>query len=171
MSSITTTCIAYTGTLDEIPDNASPGLLYLKAYLPALDSLSSSPDPLLHKIVSPSAVIINNGNPPAGAGEKGQRERKLTKRAAALKSMSRVLRRAWDVDGSDGRRTVLYESINHYIFAADETADVSMPEAGTIELERVESEKGVGVSGYWTVEARSWHNPAPIKKKREELGC
>jgi hypothetical protein len=173
MALTTTNCTSYVGFIDDIPHTASPGLLFLQKILPALDSLDSRD--VIISLCSPSAIVINNANEPVPT-VKPPREMvgdKFTKRAASLTSIHRELHRAWDIDMGNGQRTVIYESRNHYYFKADPKADVVMAEAGTIGLEPVheslESSRGLG--GFWATELRSWHDPASIRRKREELGC
>jgi hypothetical protein len=182
MSVSTPACFAYSGSLDEITSTASPGLLFLKAYLSASDSLTSTNE-TLREFVSPSAVIFNNSAPPAYINSKLPSEKQDTtssnpkpvnkreKRNAALQALNRELRRAWDIDHSHGRRTVIFESRNFFVFAADPEAPVCMPEAGTLELELAPSDEERGVEGYWLIESRSWHDRVELRAKRAELGC
>jgi hypothetical protein len=183
MPTSTPACVAYAGSLDSIADDASPGLLYLKAFLPSRDSLASSST--LNDFLAPNAVFINNANPPTAArtNQSANKEAqnvttaKQTKRNAALQAIKHDFQRAWDIDNGDGRRTVIYESRNSYCFAADLDDPVLMPEAGIIELESIPemSDENAtdkpGVAGYWATELRSWHDRLGMLKKREDLGC
>jgi hypothetical protein len=185
MATSTPACFAYVGSLDEIPDDSTPGLLYLKAYLPIRDSLTSNTR--IEKLVSPSAIFINNAAPPAAVrlmsesttkvAVSSNTATKLAKRSAALEAIKHDFRRAWDIDNGNGRRTVVFESRNYYHFTADPEHPVLMPEAGMIELERIpdasdEDQKGtLGIAGFWATEVRSWHDRVGMLKKREELGC
>lgn len=56
------------GSLNSIPPTASPGLQFLKSFLPALDSLdpNTKTDPI-SRFVSPKATFMINSNPPTGA--------------------------------------------------------------------------------------------------------
>jgi hypothetical protein len=59
MTLTTSQCTTYVGGLDDLPANASPGLLYLKAYFQVL----KSPQPAIEKlqtILAPDAVFIQN---------------------------------------------------------------------------------------------------------------
>lgn len=189
MSASTPICNAYLGSLDDIPATTTPGLIFLKSLLPILDS-TETPRQGLENLLAPSAIFINNAAPPTAAHAKkepaaseegeavpNQTARKLVKRNTALQSINREIRRAWDIDNGGGHRTVIYESRNYYVFAADPENPVLMPEAGMIELERIpnptEGGEGgtAGVGGFWATELRSWHDRVGMLKKREELGC
>jgi hypothetical protein len=185
MPTTTPACVAYVGSLVEIPDDSTPGLLYLKAYLPARDSLTSNA--ALENLLAPGAIFINNSAPPAVASSKNERRAKagdsnvvatkFEKRSAALESIKHDLQRVWDIDNGNGRRTVIFESRNYYHFAAGPEQPVFMPEAGMIELEQIpegignSKEEDPGVVGFWATESRSWHDRVGMLKKREELGC
>jgi hypothetical protein len=174
---------SYTGLLEDIPPTASPGLLFLKAWIPALDSLEDAGHRNLNFLVSPSALIYNNSKPPnllatdPEIAIKGRPESKEAKRARALKSLSRVLRGTWDIqkEGKLETRLVFFESINQYIFNGDAGDPVMMAEAVTLELEKVSEEDQTwqhgGVGGWRAIEVRSWYSPEPIITRRAQLGC
>jgi len=175
-----TSCTTYTGPLASIPANASPGLLFLTAWFPVIDSLQDPGRKTFNHLIFPTTLIHNNSKPPTplfqdpdeAAKTQTQTEMKMTKRAAALKSLTRELRRAWDVEKEGGGRTVFYESINYYAFAGDESEPVIMAEAGTFELEKGDGDsEGEATGGWRAIEVRSWHDPAPIRERRAELGC
>jgi hypothetical protein len=188
MTTHTPQCTAYVGSLDGIPSTATPGLLFLKALLPILDSTTVRHG--LENLLAPSAVFINNAVPPTSAHAKNvpateqaspavpnQTATKLAKRNVALQEIKREFRRAWDMDNGNGRRTVVYESRNHYVFTADPDNPLLMLEAGMIELESIPTanpesqEVEIGVAGVWATELRSWHDRVGMLRKREELGC
>jgi hypothetical protein len=191
MTTATPPCTAYVGSLEDIPSTASPGLLFLKTLLPLIDDTTTDTQEIRAKLHSPSAVFINNAAAPVYADAKKNAEvasapgtkpvlsqpAKAAKRNAALKCVNREFRRAWDIDNGNGRRTVIHESRNYMVFAADPENPVLMPEAGIIELARIPAavegaEDGeFGVAGFWAIETRSWHDRVGMLKKREELGC
>lgn len=183
MSLVPASGSSYTGLLEGIPSTASPGLLFLKAWLPAIDSLEAAEHRNLNFLVSPSALIYNNSKPPnllatdPELAIKGRPQSKEAKRARALKSMSRELRRAWDFqkEGEMETRLVFFESNNQYIFKGDAGNPVLMAEAATLELERVSEQDQAGqhggVGGWRAKEVRSWHSPEPIITRRMQLGC
>ncbi|KAF2419018.1 hypothetical protein EJ08DRAFT_654067 [Tothia fuscella] len=175
MSLITTTCTSYTGALSDLPSNSTPSLHFLTFLFQAYDSIT---DPeAMESLVSPSALIHLNANPPSqrGTATPEKQKQKWVKRSSAIKSISRDLSRAWDIETETGRRTVIFESLVKYVFVGDETKEnVVMAEMGIVKLERVPNGMegyGKGVGGYWMTELRTCHDPQNIKKKREELGC
>jgi len=178
MSTNEVTAIAYTGTLEKIPPTASPGLLFMKALISRTDSLTNTEGS--EDLLAPNAVLVLNAQPPQLAHQKDengqtQQARKRNKRNAALQDIRREFRRAWDIDNGNGTRTVIFESRNIFVFAADPANPVIMPEASTIELEPIplngEGSSAFGVAGFWATELRSWHDRVGMLKKREELGC
>jgi hypothetical protein len=185
MATTTLSCNAYVGTLEDIPNDGSPGLLFLKKYLSLQDSLDDSISGLKY-ILAPTAVIINNAAAPVhprfdmakvDSAAATQGKAKLEKRTSALQALNRELRRVWDINNGNGRRTVVWESYNYYVFRADPENPVFMPESGIIELESVHLPEGenskevFGVEGVWATELRSWHDRVGLLKKREELAC
>lgn len=58
--------IAHTGPFQDITSDSSPGLRFLKEFLPALDSLDPAANPV-SKYLTPSAHFIMNGGEPAPA--------------------------------------------------------------------------------------------------------
>jgi hypothetical protein len=150
-----------------------------------MDSLTKS-DEEISPLLAPNVVIINNAAPPVyknsqnlsaptptdtSSSSESKPINKRQKRAAALESLTRELRRVWDIDNGNGRRTVIYESRNFFTFAADVENPVCMPEAGTIELEKVPDGGMGGIGGWWATELRSWHDRVGLREKRAELGC
>jgi hypothetical protein len=178
---------AYSGSLEELPPTASPGLLFLKAWITKVDSLASEDSAALRNLLAPDAMLIYNADPPKLAHHKPIKEiidTKREKRNAALQSIKREFQCAWDIDNGDGTRHVIYQSRNIFYFAADSESPVVMPEASTITLGRIpesiatetgEEQEGVEavgvVGGLWATEFRSWHDRVGMLKKREALGC
>jgi hypothetical protein len=66
MTLTTSQCTTHVGRLEDLPINASPGLLYLKAYFRVLNS----PQPAIEQlqtILGPDAVSIHNRAAPISA--------------------------------------------------------------------------------------------------------
>src|ERR1700759_5339156 len=111
---------AYTGSLEELLATASPGLIFLKARISKIGSLSDDDSEGVESLLAPNAMLIYNAEPPKLAHEKAVRDhsqRKREKRNAALQSIRRDFQRAWDIDNGDGTRNVVYESRNIFHFA------------------------------------------------------
>jgi hypothetical protein len=95
---------------------------------------------------------------------------KFSNRSLALHSVIRKIYKAWDFINDDGSHTVMFQSVAHYLFNADDE-EVIMAEAGSMELQPIpEDEEERGIYGLWATELRSWHDPTNIRRKREELG-
>jgi hypothetical protein len=178
--------IAYSGSLEELPTSASPGLLFVKAWIAKVDSLDNDDSDGVESMFSPNAMIFYNAEPPKPAHAKDSRDnaqRHRAKRNKALQSIEREFDRAWDIDNGNGTRTVVYHTRNIFYFAADPDNPLVMPEACTVTLERVPHSKAstqtdlsetvasLGVAGFWATEFQSWHDRVGMMKKREELGC
>jgi hypothetical protein len=97
----------FKGPLQSIPSNASPGILYLKSFLPIVDSKKVN----LQDIISPEALLVSNGSPPT----------KFTDVLPMFERRSEMLDHfshedypveAWDLAGADGKRTVIFASIS-----------------------------------------------------------
>jgi hypothetical protein len=183
MSTVSVSGSVYKGLLEDIPSTASPGLLFIKAWIPAIDSLEDAEHRNLNLLVSPSALIYNNSKPPnplacdPDIAIKGRSHSKEAKRARVLKSLSRELRRAWDIqnEGEVDTRLVFFDSINQYTFNGDDSDPVIMAESVTLDLERVPEREQAGqhggIGGWRIREVRSWHSPEPIMTRRKQLGC
>jgi hypothetical protein len=124
----------HTGPYQTIPLAASPGLRFLAAFLPAVDSLDPAANPL-DQYLTPNAVFIINGNEPTPAETiTGM----MAMRSQRLKTFRHDLKAAWDVEMDDGtgRRMVMYESVSVTIFKDDpDEKAVEVAEFSTVELE------------------------------------
>ncbi|KAK9366867.1 hypothetical protein V1509DRAFT_208288 [Lipomyces kononenkoae] len=158
----------HVGDYHFIPDNASPGLLFLKEFLPAVDSLDESPP--IAKFLSPDVRFIGGG----GIVGRDVLESMFRGRSSRLSSFGHRVKKAWDIaspsveiDGSVRNcRTVLYESISITIFKHDpEQVPVEVPEFSVIELEPSPSDPGKFVA----VEVRFWMDPKPVMDRRDQL--
>jgi hypothetical protein len=150
------------GTYQSIPDDASPGLLFLRAILPALDSLGPfKGTPELATYLAPNATfIINNGAPVEASQVLGM----LEMRASKLTSFEHVVQSAWDVDNGNGSRTVMYESASVTVFAEDkEGVQVRIREFNIIEL--AASSDGKGIHGLHAVQLRAYLDGSPVTER------
>lgn len=148
----------HNGPLETIQPDSSPGLLFLKAFLPAVDSLF--PDTTaLEAFLAPKAVfIINGGDPITAETIFGM----FKARSQRLKSFGRDLKSAWDVEMESGKRMVLYETVSVTIFNDDEEKAIKIPEFSTIELEPSEG----GVEGLVASVLKAFMDTNPIIHRR-----
>ncbi|KAK9235271.1 hypothetical protein V1525DRAFT_275587 [Lipomyces kononenkoae] len=158
----------HVGDYPAIPEDASPGLLFLKEFLPAIDSLDERP--AIAKFLSPDVRFI-------GGGTIITRDALYTMfrgRSGRLSSFGHRVKKAWDIAapfvGPDGSvregRTVLYESVSSTIFKDDpEQVPAEVPEFSVIELEPCASDPGIFVA----VEIRFFMDPKPVLDRREQL--
>ena len=137
-TTMATTTTHHGGT---IPITASPGLLFLRVFLPLLDSLDPAGLAALPAQFAPGSTFQINTNPPVPAE---QVLASLAMRADKLSRFGHTLEAAWDVEhGDDGEvaRTVLYQSVSTTVFKADEEAvEVRVKELSVLELVVVEGE-------------------------------
>ena len=98
----------FSGQLSAIPQTASPGLQFLKEYLPLLDSDSAV---VLDSHVKPSATLISNGGQPIPLKEISQM---FEKRAEMLSVFTHTAHpiEAWDMERDAGERTVIFHSVS-----------------------------------------------------------
>ncbi|OJD13045.1 hypothetical protein AJ78_06460 [Emergomyces pasteurianus Ep9510] len=147
------------------------GLRFLRAFLPALDSLDHPTKANIASFLAPHAKFITNNGPPA---PQQQLEHMFVMRAEKLSSFGHDVVRAWDVEApaaptttaaaaaaaapaapaapaeaqtaaekSIARKTVMYESVSVTVFKSDpERKEVRVPEFNVIELEPVDGNSG-----------------------------
>jgi hypothetical protein len=98
----------FSGQLSAIPQTASPGLQFLKEYLPCLDSDNAV---VLDNHVKPSATLISNGGQPMPLKEISQM---FEKRAEMLSLFTHTAHpiEAWDMEREMGERTVIFHSVS-----------------------------------------------------------
>lgn len=147
------------GPYQSIPEDASPGLLFLKALLPALDSLGpfhGTPD--VANYLAPNAVfIINNGGPVQAASVLGM----LEMRASKLSKFGHAVEMVWDIDNADGSRTLMYESTSVTVFKEDsEGVEVKIKEFNVIELAK--SVDGKGLHGLQAIQLKAYLDGSPV---------
>lgn len=95
------TASVHTGPASIIPQDSSPGLLFLSIFLPALDSLSLSLP--INSFLHPDCQIITNGGDPIGPEQLGKM---FVMRAGKLERFEHELVRSWDISGIGARHTV-----------------------------------------------------------------
>jgi hypothetical protein len=163
------------GPVSSIPSDASPGLLFLKAYLPALDSLSPATQPIA-PFLTPLAVFMTNGGSPVPAATIASL---MNIRAGQLQAFRHDVVCAWDVadegdgesrssGGEAGKRTVMFESVSVTAFNANldpEGKEVLVPEFGIIELEPMQG----GILGLGAARLRTYMDAQPVMKHHTEL--
>ncbi|KZZ92447.1 hypothetical protein AAL_06073 [Moelleriella libera RCEF 2490] len=105
------------GSRESILPSASPGLVFLKFVLPALDALGPfRGTPELARFLAPNATFTMNNEP---AVEASRVLRMLGMRSRGLSSFTHDLETAWDVANADGSRTVMFRSTSVTVFTAD----------------------------------------------------
>jgi len=162
----------HTGPHHTIPSTASPGLRFLKTFLPAMDSLNPGADPLGQYLAPDAAFIINGGEPTSAETILGMMEM----RSRRLKTFRRDLKHVWDVEMEDGsgRRVVMYESVSVTIFRDDpDEKAIEVAEFSTIELEPVDGGEGTGFAGFEGLAAsvlKTFMDANPIMRRLKQIG-
>ncbi|KAK9372463.1 uncharacterized protein V1513DRAFT_452295 [Lipomyces chichibuensis] len=154
------------GEYHSIPEDASPGLVFLKNFLPVLDSLDENVS--IAPFVSPNARFIMGDT--VTSVDKFATMARI--RSAKLSFFCHCVKHAWDIagpsatDGSGSKRTVLYESVSITKFKDDpQQVAVEVAEFNVIELESTESDP----SKFVAVELRSYLDPKPVLLRREQM--
>ncbi|KAK3191953.1 hypothetical protein K4F52_001996 [Lecanicillium sp. MT-2017a] len=157
------------GPYCDIPANASPGLLFLKRLLPALDSLGPFDGELdLKRYLAPGATFVMNGGPAMAADGILQM---LPKRSARLSKFHHDVHMAWDITATDGsgRRTVMYESTSISAFELDpEKAEVKVGEFNIVELVPV-TDSVSGVTELKALQLRAFLDGAPVTARAQMI--
>jgi hypothetical protein len=157
------------GPYSEIPATASPGLLFLKSLLPALDSLGPFKDtPELSNYLAPDATFVMNGGAAIPAVSVLQM---LPKRGEKLSKFHHDVHMAWDfaaVDGS-GTRTVMYESTSTSCFKLDpEAEEIKVAEFNIIELVPT-VDSVTGVTELKALQLRAFLDGAPVTARAQMI--
>ncbi|EJP69865.1 hypothetical protein CRV24_008815 [Beauveria bassiana] len=171
------------GPYESISDTASPGLLFLRRLLPALDSLGpfdardGQRPPQLVRLLAPDATFVMNGGPPLPAVDVLQM---LPKRAERLARFRHDVRMAWDVaprgdgygDGAGaGRRTVMYESTSVSVFKADpEAVEVRVAEFNVVELVLV-TDPETGEASLKALQLRAFLDGGPVTSRAQMIAA
>jgi hypothetical protein len=129
----------HTGSIESITISSSPGFLFLKEFLAALDSLTTD-EAAIFELVEPEATFIINGGSEVGVKQLTQM---LGMRGKMLANFGHRIHTAWDIRVDDLRRTVIYESTSFTVFKEDPDAlEVEVKEFNAMELVVVAGEAG-----------------------------
>jgi len=156
---------SHAGPYQTISSTASPGLRFLKAFLPAVDALTPAADPLA-QYLTPNAVFIINGGEPTPAETIISM---MKMRGQRLKTFRHDVKAAWDIEMGDGKRVVMYESVSVTVFRddADEKA-VEVAEFSTVELEAVGEGEG-GFGGWAAGVLRTFMDASPVVSRMRQI--
>lgn len=152
----------HAGPLDRLPSTASPGLLFLQSFIPALDSLEPAGNPI-RTFITADALFVVNGQ---AIGTLAQVTNMIEARSTKLSTFRHDVSKAWDIAEDDGprpRRTVMYESTSVTVFRDDpEQLSVEVAEFNIVELEIRGSQAGSGPPQYKAVELRTFMDAKPV---------
>jgi hypothetical protein len=154
---MTTTCNIHYGSIESIPTHASHGLLFLKSFLPILDSLDESPAITPH-VSSTAQFITNRDSPISIESLLGM----FRMRHKMLQSFKHDVSKAWEISTEKGC-TVIFESVSTTRFKNDDVK-IGVAEMNVWELEREEGSEELKL-----VEARCWMNPVAIQNRAKEI--
>ena len=163
------------GPYTAIPADASPGLLFLRALLPELDSLGPfDGTPKLMSLLAPSAVFVINGGAPMPARDVLPM---FERRAETVAEFRHEVDVAWDMargndgDGGVGARTVMYESTSVTVCKDDpEGVEVRVRECNVLELVPAREGDGEGgAAGFKAVELRAFLDGAAVASRAQAL--
>src|SRR5271170_3157673 len=150
-----TTNVHY-GSHNDIPESASEGLLFLKSFLPVLDSLDASP-PIDPYVFTTTQFVVSRDAPIT--------LKKLSEMHQMRHEMLQVFRhdvsRAWEIERESGI-TVIFESESTTQFKGDDL-QVKVAEMNVWELKK-------GSLGRLRLsEARCWMDPSAVRKRATEF--
>jgi hypothetical protein len=150
---------SHTGALSDIPQDASPGLRFLAAYVPAIDSLDA-PDPGLDHYISPEAKFFTNKN---SAVKLEQMLPMFASRGQMLLAFGHgdYAIKAWDLEGEGSRRTVIFESVSKSVFKTRPDNVKLVHELNILELDTAPD--GKGVEGLWITAAKTYMDLSEFK--------
>ena len=163
---------SHRGPVEDIPPTASPGLLFLQRFLPALDSLDPAAGNLVSSFLAPNATFDINGNvTPAD-----QMLPMFEMRGTSLSKFGHRVAFAWDIEhieeeadkqgsGKKSKRTVMYESTSFSVFKNDpDQVEAKVREFNVIELEEdVDAEPGK----LRATALRGYMDPQPVKDRAQ----
>src|SRR5277367_4872629 len=108
-----TTNVHY-GSYETISDSASEGLVFLKTFLPVLDSLDAAPQ--INAFVVDTAKFVINRDPPVTVEKLSEM---LQMRSKMLQLFKHDVTKAWEIENESGV-TVIFESESTTQFRGDE---------------------------------------------------
>lgn len=154
----------HTGPYQAISDSSSPGLVFLKTFLPVLDSLDPEKGDAMAGFLTPGATFSINGLPGATV-DKIQPMRKI--RSERVARFGHDVRAAWDVaSGPDGARTVMYESVSTTVYK-DDPQGLELPVAEFTVMDLVPA--GDGVAGLKAKVLRTYMNASAVTQRAAML--
>ncbi|CAM6104452.1 unnamed protein product [Calypogeia fissa] len=90
----------------------------------------------------------------------------LKMRSEKVSVFHHSVKKCWDLEREDGKRTVMYESISTTVLKCDpEEKAVEIPEFNVVELEEMEG----GVEGLGAYELRVYMDAQPVMQRFKEL--
>jgi len=149
------------GSHQSIPDTASPGLVFLREMMNAVDSPHQDPSPVA-KLITDDARFIFNGIPATSLDDVFE---KLRMRGTQLRKYVHEGEIAWDIAKADGTRTVMYEATTIVEFKEDpEGVEAKVRDFGVMEI--------VLQEGSWRAkESRTFADYSPTTpEKRKDKG-
>jgi len=152
------TTTIHDGSYETIPDSASEGLVFLKAFLPLLDSLNNAV-PQIRTFVVETAKFVINRDAPVTLEELLEM---LQMRGKMLQVFRHDVTRAWEIQGESGA-TVIFESESTTQFKGDDV-QVKVAEMNVWELRRDRRTSALKLS-----EARCWMDPSAVQRRAKEV--
>jgi hypothetical protein len=174
------------GPYESIPSTASPGLQFLRHFLPALDSLDPTTNPVSPFIHPDARVFVGSGPPNRGTDVVGL----LNVRQRHIQHFHHEVHKAWDIARTDtgngngnGPRTVMFEATSGTVFRNDpDEFEVRVREFNILELESSGSGSGPGPQsrsdsdgddegkgGFVAVEMRTYMDAWPVQDQAARL--
>lgn len=149
------------GSYQSISSDASPGLVWLKSFMPTIDSLNGGDYTALQQYLGPRATFITNNSEPKLAE---QVLPMLAMRSTMVSKFLHDVHTVWDIGKEDGKRTVLYESTSTTVFKDDEEGqEILVREFNIIEL--ATNDQGVLTA----VELRTYMDPSPVSSRAQTV--
>ncbi|KAF7544918.1 hypothetical protein G7Z17_g9582 [Cylindrodendrum hubeiense] len=151
--------IIHRGSFASIPSTATPGLAWLKNYMPVVDSLDGDAT-RLSSLTTPDARFVFNGK--AGVTTP-QIAAMLSKRSEKLRAFRHEGAVAWDVAKEDGTRSLLFESTSVTAFKDDDDGvEARVAEFSVVELVRD------GDGSWKATELRTFMDPSPASPENRQ---
>jgi len=142
-----------------IQNDSSAGLVFLRQFLTASDSLSTDDHKVLSDRLHPDATVTINNSP---AVKPNQMLPMLAMRSTKVSKFGHDVHTAWDIAEENGARTVMYESTSFTVFKDDpDSAKVSVNEFGIIELSECDGGE------LKAVKLRTYMDPAPVAARAQ----
>jgi hypothetical protein len=150
-------CAVHRGSYQSIPSSASPGLLFLKLFLPIIDSLDESQS--LDRFCLPGAQFHSTLGDPVLLEQLPEIFRK---RRDMLQFFSHDVSSAWEIEG-ERSCTVIFEGVSRTQFKGD-CMSLTVAEMNVWELER-EKEGGE----LKLIQARCYMDPSAVQNRAKQI--